>query len=207
MKVLEKLRQLTTELPAPQMLEVLIKQKFVGETVVTASLKSPSVVVLKMISDIDPSTPVIFCHPQNVFPESEEYRSALIDLLGLRNVKVVTRSDTLTDKREFERVERLRSDAPDGVGKIQESIHLHDTLSPYKCWIKAAYHEKPDTVNTQRVNLHGGMFIVDALRRRTIEMVDRLMQEYDLPYHPKIRKRKQRPQVDYSNSPEIGSHY
>ncbi len=207
MKVLEELRRLTTDLPESEMLEVLIKEKFPGETAMTASLKSPSVVVLKMVADIDPSTPVIFCHPQNVFPESEKYRSELIDLLGLTNVKVVTRSDPLTGKREFERHERLWSDTPDGTGKVQETIHLHDTLAPYRCWIKAAYHEKPDEVNQQRVNLHGGMFIVDTLRRRNIEMIDGLMQEYELPYHPKVRMRKRQTPVVHENTPEIGSHY
>ncbi|MGI9481006.1 MAG: phosphoadenosine phosphosulfate reductase family protein, partial [Hyphomicrobiales bacterium] len=163
---------MTTDLPASRMLEILIKEKFPNETVVTASLKSPSVVVLKMVSEIDPATPVIFCHPQHVFPESEKYRDELVEQLGLSNVKVMTRGDRLAGKREFERYERLLSDTPNSAGSSHETIHLHDTLAPYKCWIKAVYHATPEGLGPHRVNVHGGMVIVDVLRRRTTEMVD-----------------------------------
>jgi len=111
MEMLQELRKLTSELPAAPMLNFLINEKFPDEVVVTASLKSPSVVVLKMISEIAPSTPVIFCHPQQVFPESKKYRNELVKLLGLSNVRVMTRGDPLSGKRDFERYERLSSDA------------------------------------------------------------------------------------------------
>lgn len=207
MATLEELWRLTTELSASRMLELLIKEKFPDEVVVTASLKSPSIVVLKMVADIEPSTPVIFCHPQHVFPESEKYRDELVELLGLSNVKVITRGDPLTGKRSFERYERLLSDAPNSVGSSWETIHLHDTLSPYKCWIKAVYHEKAAGLSAHRVNVHGGMFIVDVLRRRTTEMVDSFMRENQLPYHPKIRQHKKPVQVIHSNTPDVGSYY
>ena len=207
METLQELRRLTTELPSSQMLELLIEEKFPKGVVVTASLKSPSVVVLKMISEIDPSTPVIFCHPQQVFPESKKYREELIKLLGLSNVKVMTRGDPLTGKHAFERYERLLSEATNSAGSSQETIHLHDTLSPYKCWIKAVYHEKPVGTGPHRVNVHGGMVIVDALRRRTTEMVDRFMQEHGLPHHPKIRRHKKPVQINPSSTPDVGSYY
>jgi phosphoadenosine phosphosulfate reductase len=207
METLEELRRLTTELPASQMLELLIKEKFPNEAVVTASLKSPSVVVLKMISELDSSIPVIFCHPQNVFPESEKYRDDLVKLLGLSNIKLMTRGDPLTGNRAFERYERLVCDAPNGVGSSKETIHLHDTLSPFKCWIKAVYHDKSDEPGPHRVNVHGGMVIVDVLRRRTTEMVDRFMQEHGLPHHPKIRNYKKPVQVMQSSTPDIGSYF
>lgn len=205
--MLQELRKLTTELPAALMLRRLITEIFPGKTVVTASLRSPSVVVLKIISEIDPSTPVIFCHPRQVFPESDIYRNELIELLGLSNVTVKTSSDPMTGKRAFERCERLRSDAPGSSGQSNETIHLHDTLSPYKCWIKAAYHERSSEPAEHRVDVHGGMVIVDVLRRRTTGAIDQFMQEQGLPYHPRISHRKKPVQPIQPNAPDIGSYY
>ncbi len=189
------------------MLRELLTKWFPGEVAVTASLRAPSIVALKIISDIDPSTPVIFCHPRQVFPESQNYRGEIVDLLGLTNVKVVTRSDPVTRKRPFERCERLWSEAPDGMGRSKETIHLNDTLAPYRCWIKAAYHERTVGTAEQRFYCYGGKLIVDALRGRPRELIDRFMQAHQLPYHPKVSRRKKRAQVDQSDAPDIGWHF
>ncbi len=206
MDLLQELRDATDGLPTAQMLRYLLKERFPGEVVVTASLKAPSIVTLQMISDIDPSTPVIFCHPQQVFPESETYRAEIIGLLGLSNVKVVTRSDPPTEKRPYERCERLWSEVPGG-GRIRETIHLNETLAPYKCWIKAAYHDGPAGPAGHRLDLYGGLVIVDVSHRRTIETIDRFMQAHGLPYHPKVRRRTKRVYTALPDAPVVGYHF
>ncbi len=207
MKSLQEIRAVTTDLPAVEMLRYLLKDKFPGQAVVTASLRSPSVVVLKMVSDIDPATPVVFCHPRTVFPESESYRDTLVKLFGLSNVKVVTRSDSIAGKRSFERSEKLLNEAHGNTGGTWETIHLHDTLAPYKCWIKAVYHERGDEPSRQRVDCYADMVTVNLLRRRTTEMIDRFMKDYDLPYHPKISRQKEHVTFEPSNEPMTAYHF
>lgn len=207
MKRLPEIEHATAGLSATEMLRELLTTWFPGEVVVTASLRAPSIVVLKIISDIDPSTPVIFCHPRRVFPESKAYRAEIVDLLGLTSIKVVTRSDPVTGKRPFERCERLWSESPGGTGRSKQTIHLNDTLAPYKCWIKAAYHERSVEPADQRFHCYGDMVIVDALRGRTRQLIDRFMQAHGLPYHPKISHRKKRPQAALTDAPEIGWHF
>ena len=207
MEQLPEIEDATAGLSATETLRELLTKWFPGEVAVTASLKAPSIAVLKIISDIDPSTPVIFCHPRRVFPESQEYRAEIVGLFGLTNVKVVTRSDPVTRKRPFERCERLWSEAPGGTGRSKETIHLNDTLAPYRCWIKAGYHERTVGSTEQRFYCYGGKVIVDALRGRSRELVDRFMQAHGLPYHPKIRHRKERVQVAQTATPEIGWHF
>lgn len=207
MEKLPEIEEATAGLSATEMLRELLTKWFPGELAVTASLRAPSIVVLKIISDIDPSTPVIFCHPRQVFPESEEYRSEIIDLFGLTDVKVVTESDPVTRKRPFERCERLWSDSPSGMGRSREILHLNDTLAPYKCWIKAAYHEREVGSAEQRFYCYGGKMIVDALRGRSRELIDRFMQAHGLPYHPKIRHHKKQVQVAETDAPDIGWHF
>lgn len=204
---LQDIRDVTTELQASEMLRYLLTDRFPGDAVVTASLKSSSIVVLKLVSEIDPTTPVVFCHPTPVFPESEQYRTEIVELLGLTNIKVVTESDPLTGKTPFEFAERLWNDASDGMGKVQETIHLHDTLAPYGCWIKAAYHDRTDATSAQRVDVYGGKVIVDPLRRRTIEAIDQFMQSQGLPYHPRISHKKKILAPISPDAQDIGCHF
>ena len=206
MEMLRDIRETTTELPALEMLRYLLTERFAGEVAVTASLKSPSIVVLKMISEIDPSTPVIFCHPRNVFPGSEKYRADIIRQLGLTNVKSVTGSDPFTGKHAFDFCERLWNEPAEG-GRSSETIHLNDVLSPYKCWIKAAYHQRPAAPAEQRIDVYGGMVIVDVLRRRPTEAVDQFMYDHGLPHHPRVRHLKKPVQTPPDGGKEVGWYF
>ena len=60
MPVLESLRAAVEGCTPEQLLRLLITDRFPGRTVITASLRAPSIVVLKMVADIDPVTPVVF---------------------------------------------------------------------------------------------------------------------------------------------------
>jgi len=206
MEMLRDIRETTTGLPALEMLRYLLTERFAGEVAVTASLKSPSVVVLKMISEIDPSTPVIFCHPRNVFPGSEKYRAEIVRQLGLTNVKSVTGRDPFTGKHAFQYCERLWNEPPEG-GRSSETIHLNDVLSPYKCWIKAAYHQRPAETAKQRIDVYGGLTIVDVLRRRPTEAVDQFMYDHGLPHHPRVRHLKKPVQIVPDGSREVGWYF
>ena len=82
----QEIRTISVELDTPTMLRYLIEERFSGKTVITASLMASSIVVLKMISEIDPATPVIFCQRPPVFEESTDYRNRLVERLGLQNI-------------------------------------------------------------------------------------------------------------------------
>ncbi len=202
--MLQEIRDVTDRMSTAHMLHYLMEERFPGEVAVTVSLKSPCIVVLKLISDIVPSTPVFFCQPQPSFPESDKYREEIVDLFGLTNVNIVTHSDPLTKARSFERCEKLWNEAA-ARGKTREVIHLNDTLSPYKCWIKAVYHERASEPERHRLDVYAGMVIVDVLHGRSTETIDRFMHAHHLPYHPKVIPRKK--QITVSDGPVIGYHF
>lgn len=204
MGMLQEIDEATDGLSTGHMLSYLLRERFCGDVAVTASLKAPSIVVLKLISEIDPAIPVFFCQPQPTFPESENYRQEIVELLGLTNVKIITRSDPLTGARKFERCEHLWNEAAAARGRTRETIHLNDTLAPYKCWIKAAYHDRSAELNPGRFDVYAGMVIIDVLQGRTTETIDRFMQAHALPYHPKINIHKKTAPID---GPVIGYHF
>lgn len=201
MTLKDDIRSVSAHLDTPELLRYLIRERFPGKTVVTASLRAPSIVVLKMISTIDPATPVIFCHRPPVFEESIEYRTRIVELLGLSNVTLSEGHETVVRPGDADHCERMWIQYRDMPGRSFELLHLNDCLARYRCWISAVYHiERPSYVQN-RVDVDGRIIKVDPLIRWTKDQVREFMRSHDLPYH-KMAERK----YNYEGHPE-GSAY
>lgn len=175
-------------LSTEELLRYLITERFPGETVVTASLRAPSIVVLKMVADIDPATPVVFCRPGEVFAESEAFRKEIVERLGLTNVKQTEggKSGVLPDASDH--YERMWAEYSIGLGRVHELVHLNDILAHYDCWISAVYH-LPSPQTALRVDVEGRLVRVDPLLDWTPQDVRAFMRDNKLPFHPRAAKR------------------
>ena len=101
MTVYQDIRAISADLGAADLLRHLILERFPGKTVVTASLKAPSIAVLKMVADIDPTTSVVFCQRGFQFAESRDYRDRIVALLGLKSVGQATGGETEGRARRY----------------------------------------------------------------------------------------------------------
>lgn len=175
-------------LSTEELLRYLIKDRFPGETVVTASLRAPSVVVLKMIADIDPTTPILFCRPGELFDESEDFRKEIVKRLGLTNTRETEggKSGLLPDAADH--YERMWAEYKSGLGHVHELVHLNDIMVHYDCWISAVYHF-PSPQTQMRVDVEGRLIRVDPLNDWTPQDVRAFMRENELPFHPRAGKR------------------
>ncbi|MCB1520035.1 MAG: phosphoadenosine phosphosulfate reductase family protein [Hyphomicrobiaceae bacterium] len=184
MTYLQDIQSIGAGVDAQELLRHLIKERFPGKTVVTASLRAPSIVVLKMISDIDRDTPVIFCHRPPAFEESVEYRAKIIDLLGLRNYTLNEGHETKVRPGDIDHCENMWVHYRDMPGSSHQLLHLNDALAPYSCWISAVYHfgSEPSTVRT-RVDIEGRLTKVHPLYGWTKDDVAKFMQANKLPWH------------------------
>ena len=133
MSVYQDIRSVSPDLSTPDLLRFLIEEKFAGKTLVTASLKAPSVVVLKLVADIDPATPVVFCVRGFGFPESDVYRTRIVELLGLENVSQTKGGEVEVLPGDYDHYERMWVESRDGLGRSYEIVHLNQTLAPYSC--------------------------------------------------------------------------
>lgn len=189
MSLRQEIRSISADLDEPELLHHLITERFAGQTVVTASLRAPSIVVLKMISDIDPATPVIFCQRPPVFEESAEYRAAIVEQFGLTNVSMNDGRETTVADGDRDHCERMWVHSKDMPGSTSQLLHLNDCLAPYKCWISAVYHNAPSRFVNNRVDVDGKLIKVDPLVRWSREDVQAYMRSNELPYH-KMAKRE-----------------
>jgi len=189
MSLLSEIRTDISHLPAPKLLRYLLKDVFNGKTVVTASLRAPSIVVLKMVADIDPNTPVLFCQRGHIYPESMAYRDQIIETLGLTNVTITAGGTSSSGSCGFFQHEQMWVGTSVGDGRVRETVHLAEALVPYDCWISAVYHApKPENIS-HRVDICGEKLRVDVLRHRSANDIRRFMRDHHLPFHPRAEPR------------------
>lgn len=183
-----EIREACEDLSTEGLLRYLIKDRFPGMTIVTASLRAPSIVVLKMIADIDPDTPVMFCRPGELFAESEAHRAEIVKLLGLTHVTQTEggKSGMLPDASDH--YERMWAEYKSGLGRVHELVHLNDIMVHYDCWISAVYH-LPSPQTALRVDMEGSLVRVDPLIDWSPQEVRAFMREHGLPFHPRAGRR------------------
>jgi phosphoadenosine phosphosulfate reductase len=196
MSVYRDIRSVSPDLSTPDLLRLLIEERFAGKTLVTASLKASSVVVLKLVADIDPATPVVFCGRGFQFPESDVYRKRIVELLGLENVSQTKGGEVEVLPGDYDHCERMWAESRDGQGQSYEIVHLNQTLAPYSCWISAVYHMPSPPRLTHRVDVESRLIRIDPLIRWTKDDVRAFMREHELPFHPRAIRRRPAPSLE-----------
>lgn len=189
----DEILRVTAEMDTFSFLRYLITERFPRVTVATCSLRGRSVVVLKMISEIDPSTPIVFCHMPHLYPESLEYRAKLVRDLGLRDTREPA-EDRGSLAGDSNHSEGLWAENPVEHTRAYKTIHLNQTLADFDCWISAVYHGPYPDAPGPRVCEEGRLIRIDPLASWTQSQVRGFMQEHGLPYHPRaILDRSQLP--------------
>ena len=74
---------------AQEQIEFVLREEFAGETAVVSSFGSESAVLLHMVAEVDPTTPVLFINTGKLFAETLRYRDRLQDLLGLGDIRTL----------------------------------------------------------------------------------------------------------------------
>lgn len=185
MAQVEELGRVTAEMTAPELLRHLLLTEFPGSCVVTASLRARGVAVLRMVSEIDRATPVIFCHASYLYPESVDYRAQIIAMLGLTDVRAPATGETEALPRDSDHVEQVPSSML-GDTPTLSPLHLNRSLAGFDCWISAAYHRPYADDPTPKLAREGRLIRVDPLHGWTRAQVVAYLEERRVPLHPRI---------------------
>jgi len=192
MPLLQAVRAVTSKLNTEDMLRYLITDKFAGKTVVTASLRTTSIVTLKMVSDIDPATPVVFVRPGAEFPDTKAYQDEIVERFGLTNFSVTVGRETTVQPKDLAHCERMWVEYENSPGMSYEVTHINDTVAPYDCWISAVYHVRRADHVRYRVDKEGRIIRVDPLTRWTMDDVYAYLKEHDIPVFKRALRAEQR---------------
>lgn len=198
MSSIEGLREAIRDMTVPALLRFLITERFPGKTLVSCSLRGRSVVLLKMISEIDASTPIVFCHAPNSHPDSQEYRAKLISLLGLSDIRDPDDDEGGPLPGDSDHSEGLWSEDPVDHMRTYATASLNRALADFECWVSGVYHGPYTDDPGPRLREEGRLIRVDPLADWTQDDVRRFMKEHRLPYHPRATLPRPKPAKDGS---------
>lgn len=154
-----------------------------GRIALLSSFGAESSVLLHMISEIDPSLPVIFLDTEKLFPETIAYRDLLVEELGLNDVRVVkpdpfdiTQQDSNGD---------LHATSPDQCCHIRKSLPMEKAFAGFEVMLsgRKRFHGAGRT-DLQFVSIDGDRLKVEPLAGFTALDLRTYMVNHQLPSHP-----------------------
>ena len=110
-----------------------IADPLIGPIALVSSFGAEAVVLLHMISEIDPATPIIFIDTEMLFPQTLTYQRELAEDLGLRDVRRITPSRVAVFQRDPDNLMHLAD--RDSCCALRKSEPLEGALSGFDAWI------------------------------------------------------------------------
>src|SRR5215831_8335879 len=130
---LVSLRVRTAGLDTRGLLQFAVKQAFAGRVAVVSSFAAESVVLLHLVAEIDPATPVLFLNTGKLFGETLRYRDRLQDVLGLTDIRAV--GPHPDDRKAIDPEGTLWSRDPDACCHFRKVLPLQRALSGFDATI------------------------------------------------------------------------
>jgi phosphoadenosine phosphosulfate reductase len=166
-------------------LELALKGEFAGKTAVVSSFGSESAVLLHMIAQIDPNTPVLFLNTGKLFGETLRYRDRLQDELGLGDVRSLAPSTA--DRRRFDPDGGLWSIDTDACCNFRKVIPLRHALEGFEAQITGRKRFQTNARHEmQAVEFFEGRFRFNPLADWSLADLERYVELHCLPKHPLV---------------------
>lgn len=88
------------EFGAPALLRAMIREEFPGKIALISSFGADAALLLSMVAEVDPATPVLFLETEKHFPETLDYVRTLTRHLGLSQVHWLTPDPALATRTD-----------------------------------------------------------------------------------------------------------
>ena len=175
------------DLDGLKLLRAIIPNQLVGRIALVSSFGAESAALLDLVARVDPATPVIFLDTEKLFPETLAYRDALIDRLGLTDVRSVTPDPQ--DLQRFDPEGSLWSLEPDLCCHIRKTEPLALALEGFDSWItgrKRFHGGLRGSLSTIELDGATGKIKINPLAPWSADDIRQYLAERDLPTHPLV---------------------
>ena len=156
-----------------------------GESCVVSSYGAESAVILHLVAQAKPDTPVLFMDTGQLFDETLAYRDALSERLGLTDVRTLQPNP-----------DHVKADDPDGVlhktnpdlcCHIRKTLPLISALRPFKVWISGRKrHHGGERAALPRVEIQDGKLKLNPLFDWSRDAINAYFETHALPPHPMV---------------------
>jgi phosphoadenosine phosphosulfate reductase len=182
---LARLRSLAAGRDGSGVLRLALKEEFAGATAVVSSFGAESAVLLHLVAQIDPATPILFVNTGKLFGETLRYRDRLQDLLGLTDLR--TAGPHPRDRAEKDADGTLWSrdtDACCGFRKVQPLRHALEGFSAFVTGRKQFQTRARSEM--EAVEFFEGRFRFNPLHEWSLADLERYSEAHALPPHPLV---------------------
>ena len=174
--------------PSADMLRTLLTGELEGRTALVSSFGAESVVLLHIVSTIDPHIPLVFTNTQKMFGETLAYRDEVAERLGFTDLRVYRPDPRILAERD--KTGLRWSYDPDGCCAIRKVEPLQRALAGFDAWIsgrkgfQAGTRTALPTFELDREHADGPKLKLNPLAGWSKDQLNAYFVEHDLPRHP-----------------------
>lgn len=174
---------------ATAVLERALGDPLVGRIALVSAFGAESVVLLHLVSVMDPTLPVLFIDTEMLFPETLGYQAEVAQKLGLTNVKVIRPDPTAVFARDNDGL--LHQSDPDACCNLRKTLPLQHALNGSNGWItgrKRFHSEGRASLPFFEIEPESFRIKVNPLAHWTRADVADYIAENRLPRHPLVER-------------------
>ncbi|MGD0190675.1 MAG: phosphoadenylyl-sulfate reductase [Rhizomicrobium sp.] len=166
-------------------LSLALREAPTGQTAIVSSFGSESAVLLHMVAQIEPTTPILFLNTGKLFGETLRYRDRLQDLLGLTDIRAI-------GPHPIERLERdpdgvLWSQNPDACCSVRKVVPMRRALEGFGAYITGRKRFQTDArAEMNSVEIFEGRFRFNPLAEWSLAGIEAYFLKHSLPRHPLV---------------------
>jgi phosphoadenosine phosphosulfate reductase len=156
---------------------------FAGHIAVVSSFGTQSAVLLALVAEIAPATPVLFIDTGKLFPQTIQYRHHLTAQLGLLDVRDL-RPQAEALQAQDPRGTQYRFD-PDACCALRKVAPLDHALAPFAAWVNGRRRaQSPTRASIPLLELTDGRLKINPLAAWTNAQIEAEFARRNLPRHP-----------------------
>jgi phosphoadenosine phosphosulfate reductase len=166
-------------------LELALVEEFAGKSAVVSSFGAESAVLLKLVADIDPNTPILFLNTGKLFGETLRYRDRLQDVLGLGDVRSLAPSLDAREKNDPDGT--LWSRDTDSCCDFRKTIPLNKALESFSAQITGRKRfQTRERAAMQPVEFFEPRYRFNPLWQWDLHQLEAFIERNNLPRHPLV---------------------
>jgi phosphoadenosine phosphosulfate reductase len=165
--------------------EMALTGEFAGQTAVVSSFGAESAVLLKLVAEVDPNTPILFLNTGKLFGETLRYRDRLQDILGLGDVRSL--SPSLAERDRHDPDGTLWSKNADACCDFRKTVPLARALEPFKAQITGRKRfQTRERSAMEPVEFFDGRYRFNPLWNWDLHQLEAFAERHKLPKHPLV---------------------
>ncbi len=179
------LQQQYGHLEGRALLEVMIKDVFPGKIGLVSSFGSESAVLIEMVADIDPATPILFLNTGKLFGETLRYRDKLQERYGLTDIRSLKPDDDELAAEDHNGLLWTRDQ--DACCDLRKTRPLDRALEGFDAWITGRKRfQTEERAALELIEQNAGKVKINPLANASLEDLQAIANEKNLPRHPLV---------------------